>query len=459
MSVSLDRDDQRGSRWKLVLAVILYITAYNATYRDVITPVFSFWGMGYRDIAPQYFWTTVMLCVIPSLWMPVTFSRPTLLMFYIQYFIVYIPAAFLVFHSTKPELPHDFAMKIVWSMFLGISAIQLSYRVPTARAPSLRMTPGAFWAIFTAVAIVMLAYLLVTLSGNFHLVSFGEVNSVRYAMGDIVAATGTRFGAYAQFLLLALFLPVFFAVGAYTRRWWLVGVTGAVYIFIFGISGAKQAALSLVYLPAINALLTRRTGNIPVLFIGGLGGLLLTGYASKAFLGPLPNVAYLSIIHFRFLTIPAFTIPEYAGFFAAHPVTHLSHVTGINLLIQYPYESDVAYTIGRFYFHTFVGLNGGIWSTDGIGGFGIWGIPMLSLLCAAIFWLFDSIAADMDQAFVGVVLSYGAVSFLNVSIFTTLITGGLASVMMVLLVAPRDGSGRIELPTLPYPVFPTMPVR
>ncbi|MDB4916829.1 MAG: hypothetical protein JWM95_4473, partial [Gemmatimonadetes bacterium] len=439
------------SRLLLVLAVIGYVTAFHVTYRDVISPNFEFWGLGYRHLPVGYFWTTVMFCIIPSLWMPVTFSRPTLLLFYMQYLLIYVPAAFLVFYCDRPILPIDLAMQIVCWMFVGLSIMQSIYLIPIRTLTVLRLTPEAFWAFFGSISLVMLAYIAITLGSNFRLASFADVNSVRYAMSDIIASTGSRFGAYSQFLLLALFLPTFFVVGADKRRWSLLVAVALAYIFIFGVSGAKQAALSIVYLPLAYALLSRSTRRIPLLFICGLTAALLSGYLALATLSRLPAIEYLSVVHFRLFTVPPLSIPQYADFFQSHPLTHLSHVTGLSSLLHFPYEENVSYTIGRYYYHTILGANSGLWATDGIGSFGLVGIPIISCFAGIVLWILDSVAADMDPSFVGVMLTYCAVSFTNVSIFTTLITGGLAFLIVALAAAPRDARGHIQVPRLSRP--------
>jgi len=437
------------ARLLLVLAVVCYVTIFNVTYRDIISPTFAFWGLGYNPPPPFYFWTSAVLCVVPSLWMPLTFSRPTLLLFYMQYLLIFVPASFVAYHSTRPELRLDDALWLVVAMFAGLTIVQASFLVPVRQSRFIRLTPPAFWVIFATIAAIMLLYVVRTFAGNFRLANFVDIYSVRFAMSEIASSTGTRFGVYAQSLLLALFLPISFAVGAFSRRWWMIITTGIVYVFLFGIGGAKSAILALIYLPLVYGLLSQPRARIPLLMIAGLSAVLLSGYVSSALLSSQTNISYLGVVHFRLFTVPALTLPQYADFFQTHPVTHLSHVTGFNWFLRYPYDLDIAYTIGWYYYGSALGANSGFWGTDGIAGFGLWGIPLISGVCAFVFLLADSIAADVDPAFAGVALAYSAVFFTNVSLFTTLITGGLAFVIFALAVAPRDKLGRIALTSVP----------
>jgi hypothetical protein len=190
-------------------------------------------------------------------------------------------------------------------------------------------------------------------------------------------------------------------------------------------------------------------------FISALIVLLLSGYAAKAFLPAREYLSYIAVVHSRLFTIPPLTIPQYFDFFQTHPVTHLSHVTGINWLLQYPYELDLPYTVGTFYYHSPVGLNSGMWAGDGLAGFGLWGIPLMSVICAVVFLLLDCASADLDPRFVGLGLTFCTAVFGNVSLFTTLVTGGLGLLILTALVAPRGGNGLIRLPSLSH--FRTAP--
>jgi hypothetical protein len=434
----------------LILAVACYVLIFNLTYRDLVAPVFEFWGLGYRPPPSPYFWTSVILCLIPSLWMPLRFSRPSLVLFYVQYFLIFIPASFIVYNSVRPELPQHDSLVLVVTMFAGMSLIQFAYLLPPGRIRSIRVSPEAFWLAFVSASGVMLAYLAVTVGANFRLANFVDIYEVRSAMGEAISATGSRFGLYAQSLLSALVFPLLFATGMYLRRWWVMILVTGGYTFLFGIAGAKAAALAIIYLPFTYLLLSRPPRRIVFYFVATLSLLLLSGYATRVLLPPKAHLEFIAVVHSRFFTIPPLTIPQYFDFFQTHQVTHLSHVTGINWLLRYPYDLDLPYTIGAYIYRASVGLNSGVWAGDGLAGFGLWGIPLVSVFCAVVFWLLDSASAEFDPTFIGLSLTYCTVFFGNVSLFTTLISGGLALLMFTTLIAPRDERGLIRLPSMSF---------
>lgn len=438
------------ARVRLVLSVGAYVAIFNLAYVTLVVPTFESWGLGYHRLPALMFCTTCILSLVPALWMPLQFTRASLLLFYVQYFLIFIPAAFIAPQSIRPELPERDALLLVTVMFVGLSIVEAAYLIPPRRLRLLRVSPETFWLGFTVLIGITFSYLVLTLGGTFQLVSFQDIYDLRAAMSEALGATGSRFGFYAQTLLLGALLPLLFAASMYRRRWWVAAPVAAAYLFIFGIGGAKAAALAIVYLPAAYLLMSRRPSRIPLYVLVGLSGLLLSGYAAEFLLPPKSNIAYLAVVHFRLFSVPPLTIPQYFFFFQSHPVTHLSHVTGFKQLLEYPYLLDVPYTVGAYFYGIDVGLNSGFWAADGLAGFGIWGIPLVSLFCAAVFWLLDSVSTDLDPTFVGLMLIFCTVFFGNVSLFTTLVTGGLATLMLLAAVAPRDERGLIRSPTFAY---------
>lgn len=428
--------------------VAIYVGVFNATYRDLVAPTFEGWGLGSRPIPALNFWISSVLCVLPASWIPLEFKRPSLLLFYAQYFLMFIPASFIVYSSVRPEISSDAGLLLVCLMFVGLSVIQASYLFPTIRLTAFRLTPEAFWLLFCLAFVLMMGYLVVTLAGNFRLVSFEDVYTVRAAMSQTLQATGSRFGLYAQALISAVFLPIIFATGMWLKRRWVILPVVIGYTFLFGIGGAKGAALAIIFLPLVYALLSRPQSVVAPTLLLSLVGLLLVGYVVGHIASAQVAKLYIAVVHFRFLTVPPLTIPQYYDFFQNHPVTHLSHVSGLNVLLQYPYETDIPYTLGTYFYHVPVGANSGFWAGDGIAGFGVGGIVLMSVVCALVFWLLDTCSAEFNPRFVGSTLSYCIVFFGNVPLFTTLVTGGLGFLMLAMLIAPRSEQGIVRFPSL-----------
>src|SRR4051812_15695542 len=166
------------TRIALIVAVGCYVGIYNLAYRDLVAPVFAFWGLGYGPLAPEYFWTSVVLCIVPALWMPVRFNRPSLFLFYVQYFLIYIPGSFIVYQSILPKLPVHDALVLQLTMFVGLSIIQLAYLVKAPPLRAFRISSGLLWFMVGGGGFVMFAFLAITLRDNFQIANFTEIYDV-----------------------------------------------------------------------------------------------------------------------------------------------------------------------------------------------------------------------------------------------------------------------------------------
>ena len=284
-----------------------------------------------------------------------------------------------------------------------------------------------FWRFFWGGAAGLFIYLLTIFGRYFQLADFQGIYDVRSAASELVKASGSTFSGYAQMWLSGFILPFLFSIGIFQRKWGFIGIAAAGYLYLLGIGGSKSTMLAMVYLSAIYLLVRSEGKNaglkIAICFAGLLlfpAVLALTGEAGKVI-----DTWYVAIIHSRIFTIPQLSIGQYFDFFTSHPLTYGSHITGINLLVTYPYDMDIPRTIGRYFYDAELTANVNMWAQDGIASFGLIGIPIVSAIAALVFWLFDSIARVHDSRFVTVALGNIALIFANGSIFTTIMSGGL----------------------------------
>jgi hypothetical protein len=69
----------------------------------------------------------------------------------------------------------------------------------------------------------------------------------------------------------------------------------------------------------------------------------------------------------------------------------------------------------------------------------------MSFICAGVFWALDSAAKRHDPRLAALVISFAAFNVANISIFTTLFSGGLALLMLCLYLVPPRDAGLIPL--------------
>jgi hypothetical protein len=75
-----------NARFLLILGVVAYIFAFLFSYEQWVAPRYAGWGLLYRDVPAGYILISWTLCLISALWMPRDLTRPSQLLFFIQYF-------------------------------------------------------------------------------------------------------------------------------------------------------------------------------------------------------------------------------------------------------------------------------------------------------------------------------------------------------------------------------------
>jgi hypothetical protein len=145
----------------------------------------------------------------------------------------------------------------------------------------------------------------------------------------------------------------------------------------------------------------------------------------------------------RLLSLNALATAQYHGFLQNNPHTYFSHVKGISWLIHYPYGSvSVGGAVGDYYYNDFrMDQTTHFWATDGLASFGLPGVLLISVFCALVFWILDSAARRHDPRLAAPVISYAAYNLANIGIFTTLLSGGLGLLILLLYLMPRENAG------------------
>ena len=129
-----------------------------------------------------------VLAVVPALWMPLSFRRPSQFLFLLQYLVLYVPTLFVSYHSLNPAVSPERVLLISAVLFGGISIMQSALWLPVLRIPKPALPPCVFWAAFLALTTALMAYVAVNL---WSVLQAGWIRGdVRRARGD--GATGLR---------------------------------------------------------------------------------------------------------------------------------------------------------------------------------------------------------------------------------------------------------------------------
>lgn len=434
------------ARIRVILFAAVYFAAFAWIYVLYITEDFWNLGFGYAENWSNAEALLISLLVItPSLWLPVTFERPSAVFIFIQYLLIYVPGIWMTRNSIMPALSAADQTTLYIALPISMGILLLAHhKLPLLTITESRMRARPIWAFIYAVCGALLLVLIAGLGGNFRIVGLNEIYSLRDSAGEMMAASGNSFLRYAFPWVNGLLLPMIYSRAANRRNYLMILIVFVCYIFLFGIWGSKTSLTNPLLLVAASAWVSRGTAKMPLLMIAGLAGAVIVPafLPFESGIGNLIKLAWISVVDMRTFCVPGHAIVQFHDFFSTHPWTFGSQVTGLNWFLDYQYDYDIPQTVGYYYYGTLVTANANFWAQDGLASFGVIGLGMTSIIAAAVFWILDSVTRGMNMKFIIPALVGILVSFANVSLFTTMVTGGLGFFILACIFLPRDDDAK-----------------
>ena len=431
-------------RLLVVLGMVAYVACFQWMYVNYLYPYWDYFGFDYNAPGSGYAALAWLLAVAPSLWMPMKLARPSQLACWVLYIAVYIPSMFVPLYAGLNS-PSEIR-SLMLTLLAGFALIGSSYLLPLPRPRSAGTSHPFVWKAFACLAAGMSLWMFVVFRHHLQVVSFLDVYDVRDAANDVAE------GGLVSFTFMTLtgaVNPFLMACGLYLKRPALFVAGAAGQLLIFAVGGTKGSILSIFFIVAIAVLLKPAQSSFGLRF--SMASLALLGSACLSYRlsgynpGPLHTLA-LFVVLMRTLSINGLLTAQYYNFFQANPLTYFSHVKGVNWFLHYPYKYSLGQEIGVAYAGTpDVDASAHFWATDGIGGLGLPGILLMSLLCAFVFWALDCASQNHDPRFGALVTTYAAYNIANISLFTSLFSGGFALLILLLYLMPPQSLQRGEL--------------
>jgi hypothetical protein len=428
-----------SQRLLLVGGMAAYVACFQWMYIHYLDPTWAYFGFDYFQPSTKYEVLAWVLSLLPSLWMPIHLTRPSHLAYWVLYITVIIPSMFVpLFAGINPPTEVSVLMIVFFTAF---ALVGLSYLFPLLPFRPARISRKGFWAIFGCLGTGLVIWVLVVLHKHLHIVSFADIYDQRNTAKDVSEGTAV---SYALMGLTGAVNPFLMGFGLYYRRSWLLltGILGQ--LLVYSALGTKGSILSILFIPGVYAVL--RVGRSPFGlkvtfgFLAVLAGLCLSFIYAGYDPSPI-HFAVLFVILMRTLPMGGLVTAWYYNFFQQNPFTYYSHVTGVNWFVHYPYANFIGLEIGSFYQNgSDLDATAHFWATDGLEAMGLSGVLLISVFCALIFWVLDSVARRHDPRLSALIATYAAYNFANISIFTTLFSGGLSLLILFLyLLPPQPG--------------------
>jgi hypothetical protein len=419
----------------LILGVAAYLQILTNVYIERISVTWAYEGLRYSPPPAGLQSVTWVLAFLPALWLPVALNRPSQVVYWFVYVVVYVPTCVLtLFSSTiQPELLVRFLVCLA-ICFFGLGQI---YRLPLLQLPQCVLPPLPFWAAMAAFGLVCYAVILSVSGLHLSLVSIEDVYGLRSDYESAVDDFGPILG-YVVTWQVSLINPFLIAYGlARKSGLWLALGVGA-QVLMYAITGFKLALFSGGIMAFILLALVSRGRWFGIWLLAAVVALIVFAVDFDAL---TESNLWTALLVNRTFALPGVLTGYYFEFFTRNPQALLGDSI-FRTFVRYPYDVGIPAVIGSMYpIGTWANAN--FWA-DAYANFGYVGLFVFTFLLAVVLHAFDSVS-ERHGLVLPALLSANAASILvNGALLTSLLTNGLGFMIALLYVMPRTETHRIS---------------
>lgn len=417
----------------LACAVLLYLGGFLLSYVQSFSPFFGY--MGFRYVTPPIGSLALSwgLAMAPVLWLPRRLARPSFVVLWLLYLIVYIPSMTIPVYCGIAE--HTPYLAFAVSLAAGFAVSGLIASLNHAQ-PTWRFEGRALAWLLGGLTLATYSGIFLQLGVHFDFSRAADVYGLREDYVAQMARSGRWLG-YAVPWQGNVVNPSLLAVGLTEHRPWLLvlGIAGQIIIFL--LAGFRAALLSLPLMLILYFAL-RKDGGRRFAFRANLclALALVAGMVEKWITG---TAILMGLLQQRTLGMPGMLSGQYVEFYSTHPKAHLGYGL-LKGIVGHPYFLQPAETIGDHY----AGLSGifanaNLWA-DAYANFGLPAVLVASLLLGLVLWVMDHAALGKNPLLAGLIVAMPAITLSNTSLLTGLFTQGVGlSLLLIALLPMRPG--------------------
>ena len=418
------------TRLLLILSAILFLCLFNYVYITIVTKRWAYAGFTFVPPPTQSILLALLLGLLPIVWMPIRLTRPSQVLYWLLYAIVYVPSCFLP-HYLQRQSPHDLYL-LNLCFFIGFYILGLTYKVPLQVIACPKLSKYMWWFFVAVTAGFLYVAVMAVYGGRLQLAGLYNID-LRLASRDLDM---TFLTGYGQAWMANVINPMLMALGLFRKKPLLFFIGAAGQVLLFMTAASKVYLLSIVFLPFMFLILNSKNNIFGLRFIMGMSGLLMVTIFLGFYEAPFSSVVQ-NLIGFRLFSDPGFGTSVYSDFFSQNPWTYWSHLKGISTLVEYPYDLTVNYLIGNYLGSELNSANANAWASDGIAAMGMAGVLVVGLLMGIIFYILDCSAAALDPKFSGLSIAMHGINLSNLSLMSSCLGGGLFCNMILFWLMPR----------------------
>jgi hypothetical protein len=362
--------------------------------------------------------------------MPITLRRPSQVIYWLLYLLVFVPASTIPFLSLYIDSGRLLLFEA--SLFVAFASLSIVHKIPLLRLPRLRTSALSFWMVVALLSVSFYVYIVSVFGLRFNIVALTAAYDLR---SEYKATLGTE-GSLVQYALgwqSYTLNPLLIAYGLTNKRPILLlgGVSGQ--LMIFSITGFKSVFFSGVLIFALWVALQARGRRFGLYTVYGALGLVLI----STLMDLLGRSSFISSLFVRRLIhTPGLLTGYYFEFFSNNPKAFLGHSI-LSRFVEYAYDTPPALMIASVYFRSpDVSANANVWA-DAFANFGYLGLFGFTVLLGLVLWAFDSVAKGRDYKLTCLMAGVPAFTLCNSALLTSLLTHGIGLALLLVYLMPR----------------------
>ena len=414
---------RRAARAALGLSAALYVWALLWSFDAIMVVAFEYEGIHARPLGILSGVATVGLAMLPVLWLPTEWRRPSdaaLLLLYVQ---VFVPVVLFSPHLTRldPETSVLYSILLLASLLLT----QAVLRAPMPELPAVRIPHGILLGGMVLLTLGLALYVGVLTGFQLDL-SIGDVYLRRYEARETLPAGSL--GRYGLAVLSAALIPLGISLGCAGRTRLGLVASGVGIVAVFSFTGQKSVALTPLLLGAFWALWRFCRPQMAVAMV--LTAALLTAGSAASYLSG--NGLPVALFTWRLLVAAARNHAYHLEYFASHPMYYFGGGL-LRGIVDSPYHAPMSLMIGAEYSTVpGINLNANAWASA-FGDLGAWGMLLVGAPIGAVLWLLDAAHVRLRDATAPLLAGFLAFIFAEQSFSTSILSGGVAATTGVLL--------------------------
>lgn len=417
---------------KLMLACI-YALAYDFMYENFVYKLFSYIGnMDYVEMGMENRVLWILLSILPfAAYKGLTkLSSFFSLFLYLFVYLPFIHAIFVAYNISQLQIySYSLAMMVImislfkfggeWTLLRDI-VVKPQISLRTIEIITLVLT-----LLYVAIAHSSMHFVnIFTQSGDMY--AYREQNSEVESLGGIAYVQGWLFGAFYPFLLVCY-------LRMKRRKMALLPLIG--YFLLFAVDMQKMTFLmpfALIFMYYVISLNEEKISNYLHSFM--MVCILLLSLVLYIYQDDEIVFAIAAIVLLRTVCVAGWLTQFYIHFFNENPYTYYSHINIVNYITEsYPYTEP----LGKVVAYGSQNANANFFLTDGVAACGLAGIVIIGLVFAVILMFINSISARYKKSDMFIMFMPTIAYFLNVSLFTTMLSNGLL-ILIILVACAKD---------------------